>query len=110
VRDLRCTRARCRRAVPADRISFAPHSQCALVRVHSTLTHVFEPIAVTDAADPYPAREEAVRQLREQGRHEEAKAILEAKLVWEPAYKSTDQWMALAAYLVGAARGREEDD
>jgi hypothetical protein len=87
-----------------------PRSPCASVRVRWTLTHVCEPSAVTEAADPYPAREEAVRQLREQGREEEAKAILEATFVWEPAYKSVSQWLALAAYLTGAGRARDDDD
>ena len=58
--------------------------------------------------DPYPAREEAVRRLREQGLEAEAKAILEVTFVWEPGYKSTDQWMALGAYLVGGRRADED--
>lgn len=63
---------------------------------------------MTDWVDPYPAREEAVRQLREQGRDAEAQAILDVTFVWEPGYKSTAQWMALASYLVG--NRRTDDD
>ena len=62
---------------------------------------------MTDWVDPYPAREEAVRQLREQGRDAEATAILEVTFVWEPGYKSTEQWLALGTYLV---RGRKSDE
>lgn len=57
--------------------------------------------------DPYPAREEAVNQLREQGRDDEAQAILDVTFVWEPGCKTTLQWMALGAYLV-SRRHRDE--
>lgn len=60
---------------------------------------------MTERTDPYPWRPEAVRQLREQGRLEEAEAILNAPLVWQPEEKTLAQWMALGAYLVRAARG-----
>lgn len=67
--------------------------------------HVRSARVVTERTDPYPWRPEAVRQLREQGRHDEAEAILNAPLVWQPEEKSLDQWLALAAYLVRTARG-----